>query len=133
KQRVGKKLAVTEKNEKAAEVGKKMEIEEQKEEIQSQKEEIYTSIPRKNLIFLKSNISKPSAPKDSFVAPKEPDAAKPSTPIVEEKKSSLPVRPATKAEQMRELKTEFNTLLTYVKNVATNPNEDKFCKIRLTN
>ncbi|GMP55560.1 hypothetical protein CsSME_00020341 [Camellia sinensis var. sinensis] len=62
--------------------------------------------------------------------------------------SSLPVRPATKAEQMREclrslkqnhkddeakVKTAFNTLLTYVKNVATNPNEEKFRKIRLTN
>lgn len=80
--------------------------------------------------------------------PEDPDAAKPSAPVVEEKKSSLPVRPATKAEQMREclrslkqdhkddeakVKTAFNTLLTYVKNVATNPNEEKFRKIRLTN
>lgn len=103
--------------------------------------------------------------------------------------SSLPVRPATKAEQMREclrslkqnnkvifasyvrvfllaslklsyyhysflqllkflvlyflstcyqdddakVKTAFNTLLTYAKNVATNPNEEKFRKIRLSN
>ncbi|KAL7229626.1 hypothetical protein ACSBR2_008187 [Camellia fascicularis] len=31
------------------------------------------------------------------------------------------------------VKKAFNTLLTYVKNVATNPNEDKFRKIRLTN
>ncbi|KAL7258686.1 hypothetical protein ACSBR1_004741 [Camellia fascicularis] len=31
------------------------------------------------------------------------------------------------------VKTTFNTLLTYVKNDATNPNEDKFRKIRLTN
>ncbi|CAL5337177.1 unnamed protein product [Camellia sinensis] len=101
--------------------------------------------------------------------PEDPDAAKPSAPVVEEKKSSLPVRPATKAEQMREclrslkqnhkslrhlalrgtgsfltcslstkddeakVKTAFNTLLTYVKNVATNANEEKFRKIRLTN
>ncbi|XP_051118343.1 eukaryotic translation initiation factor 3 subunit A [Andrographis paniculata] len=80
--------------------------------------------------------------------PEEPAAAKPSAPPVEEKKSSLPVRPATKAEQMREclrsikqnhkdddgkVKTAFNTLLTFAKNVATNPSEEKFRKIRLTN
>ncbi|XP_047951531.1 UBX domain-containing protein 1 [Salvia hispanica] len=80
--------------------------------------------------------------------PEEPAAAKPSAPPVEEKKSSLPIRPATKAEQMREclrtlkqnnkedeakVKTAFNTLLTFAKNVATNPNEEKFRKIRLTN
>lgn len=80
--------------------------------------------------------------------PEEPGAAKPSAPPVEEKKSSLPIRPATKAEQMREclrtlkqthkdddakVKTAFNTLLTFAKNVAINPNEEKFRKIRLTN
>ncbi|PSS34857.1 Ubiquitin carboxyl-terminal hydrolase [Actinidia chinensis var. chinensis] len=80
--------------------------------------------------------------------PENPDAAKPSAPVVEEKKSSLPVRPATKAEQMREclrslkqnhkddegkVKTAFNTLMTYAKNVATNPNEEKFRKIRVNN
>ncbi|KAK4387996.1 UBX domain-containing protein 6 [Sesamum angolense] len=80
--------------------------------------------------------------------PEDPAAAKPSAPPVEEKKSFLPVRPATKAEQMREclrtikqnhkdddakVKTAFNTLLTFAKNVATNPNEEKFRKIRLTN
>ncbi|KAI3459675.1 hypothetical protein Pfo_016338 [Paulownia fortunei] len=80
--------------------------------------------------------------------PEDPAAVKPSAPPVEEKKSFLPVRPATKAEQMREclrtikqnhkdddakVKTAFNTLLTFAKNVATNPNEEKFRKIRLTN
>ncbi|KAE9452912.1 hypothetical protein C3L33_15190, partial [Rhododendron williamsianum] len=80
--------------------------------------------------------------------PVDPDSAKPSTPVVEEKKSSLPVRPATKTDQMRDclrslkqnhkddeakVKTAFNTLLTYVKNAAVNPNEEKFRKIRLTN
>ncbi|XP_058203904.1 vicilin-like seed storage protein At2g18540 isoform X2 [Rhododendron vialii] len=80
--------------------------------------------------------------------PVDPDSAKPSTPVVEEKKSSLPVRPATKADHMRDclrslkqnhkddeakVKTAFNTLLTYVKNAAVNPNEEKFRKIRLTN
>ncbi|PIN11745.1 putative ubiquitin regulatory protein [Handroanthus impetiginosus] len=80
--------------------------------------------------------------------PEDPAASKPSAPPVEEKKSFLPVRPATKAEQMREclrtlkqnhkdddakVKTAFNTLLTFAKNVATNPNEEKFRKIRLTN
>ncbi|XP_060181948.1 uncharacterized protein LOC132611544 [Lycium barbarum] len=62
--------------------------------------------------------------------------------------SSLPVSPATKAEQMSEylrtikqnhmddeakFKTAFNTLLTFAKNVATNPDEEKYRKIRLSN
>ncbi|XP_059277695.1 uncharacterized protein LOC132031813 [Lycium ferocissimum] len=62
--------------------------------------------------------------------------------------SSLPVSPATKAEQMSEclwtikqnhmddeakVKTAFNTLLTFAKNVATNPDEEKYRKIRLSN
>ncbi|XP_061355481.1 uncharacterized protein LOC133300012 [Gastrolobium bilobum] len=79
--------------------------------------------------------------------PEEPSVAKPST-VVEEKKSFLPVRPATKAEQMREclrslkqnhkeddakVKRAFQTLLTYVGNVVRNPEEEKFRKIRLTN
>ncbi|XP_010484327.1 PREDICTED: chromatin assembly factor 1 subunit A-B [Camelina sativa] len=74
--------------------------------------------------------------------------AKPSVPVVEEKKSSLPIRPATKTEQMREclrslkqthkeedakVKRAFQTLLTYMGNVAKNPDEEKFRKIRLTN
>ncbi|KAL8491289.1 hypothetical protein ACS0TY_023067 [Phlomoides rotata] len=83
------------------------------------------------------------------LAPEDPAAVKPSAPPpVEEKKSSLPIRPATKTEQMREclrtlkqthkeddakVKTAFNTLLTFAKNVAINPNEEKFRKIRLTN
>lgn len=80
--------------------------------------------------------------------PEEPSTAKPSTPVIEEKKSSLPIRPATKAEQMREclrslkqnhkeddakVKRAFQTLLTYIGNVAKNPNEEKFRKIRVTN
>ncbi|CAH9061752.1 unnamed protein product [Cuscuta epithymum] len=80
--------------------------------------------------------------------PAEDPTPKPSAPVVEEKKSSLPVRPATKIEQMREclrilkqnhkddeakVKTAFNTLLTFAKNVATNPNDEKFRKIRLNN
>lgn len=79
--------------------------------------------------------------------PEEPSTAKPST-VVEEKKSFLPIRPATKAEQMREclrslkqnhkeddarVKKAFQTLLTYVGNVARNPDEEKFRKIRLNN
>ncbi|XP_050215845.1 uncharacterized protein LOC126666952 [Mercurialis annua] len=78
----------------------------------------------------------------------DPATAKPSAPVVEEKKSSLPVRPATKAEQMREclrtlkqthkdddakVKRAFQTLLTYIGNVAKSPNEEKFRKIRVTN
>ncbi|CAH8251183.1 unnamed protein product [Arabidopsis lyrata] len=75
-------------------------------------------------------------------------AAKPSVPVAEEKKISLPIRPATKTEQMREclrslkqthkeddakVKRAFQTLLTYMGNVAKNPDEEKFRKIRLTN
>ncbi|XP_022761894.1 UBX domain-containing protein 1-like [Durio zibethinus] len=80
--------------------------------------------------------------------PEEPATVKPSAPVVEEKKSSLPIRPATKAEQMREclrslkqnhkdddakVKRAFQTLLTYIGNVARNPDEEKFRKIRLNN
>ncbi|KAM7261403.1 hypothetical protein ACFE04_008770 [Oxalis oulophora] len=78
----------------------------------------------------------------------DPAAPKPSTPVVEEKKSSLPIRPATKTEQMREclrslkhnhkdddarVKRAFQTLFTYIGNVVKNPDEEKFRKIRLTN
>ncbi|KAG6741533.1 hypothetical protein POTOM_054795 [Populus tomentosa] len=80
--------------------------------------------------------------------PEDPATVKPSAPVVEEKKSMLPVRPATKQEQMREclrslkqnhkdddakVKRAFQTLLTYVGNVAKNPGEEKFRKIRLNN
>ncbi|KAL6634427.1 hypothetical protein ACP70R_027098 [Stipagrostis hirtigluma subsp. patula] len=81
--------------------------------------------------------------------PEDPAAAKPSAPPpVEEKKSALPVRPATKAERMRDclrnlkqqnkdddakVKRAFQTLLTYIGNVAKNPDEEKFRKIRLSN
>ncbi|WVZ75324.1 hypothetical protein U9M48_023391 [Paspalum notatum var. saurae] len=107
--------------------------------------------------------------------PEDPAAAKPSAPTpVEEKKvmilltinfaaelvksskllrgnitlSALPIRPATKAERMRDclrnlkqqnkeddakVKRAFQTLLTYIGNVAKNPDEEKFRKIRLTN
>lgn len=80
--------------------------------------------------------------------PEDPAATKSSAPVVEEKKSMLPIRPATKVEQMREclrslkqnhkdddakVKRAFQTLLTYIGNVAKNPNEEKFRKIRLSN
>uniref|UniRef100_A0A803LZC9 UBA domain-containing protein n=1 Tax=Chenopodium quinoa TaxID=63459 RepID=A0A803LZC9_CHEQI len=80
--------------------------------------------------------------------PEDPAAAKPSEPVVEEKKSILPVKPITKAEQMREclrslkknhkdedarVKKAFQTLFTYAGNVVKNPDEEKFRKIRLTN
>ncbi|PHU00470.1 hypothetical protein BC332_30257 [Capsicum chinense] len=53
--------------------------------------------------------------------PEDPAFPKPSTaPVVEEKK-----------DDDAKVKTAFNTLLTYAKNVATNPNEKKFRKIRL--
>lgn len=80
--------------------------------------------------------------------PEDPAAAKPSEPVVEEKKSALPVKPVTKAEQMREclrslkknhkdedarVKRAFQTLFTYAGNVVKNPDEEKFRKIRLSN
>ncbi|KAF3456581.1 hypothetical protein FNV43_RR01235 [Rhamnella rubrinervis] len=80
--------------------------------------------------------------------PEDTSAVKSSAPVVEEKKSSLPIRPATRVEQMREclrslkqnykdddakVKRAFQTLLTFVGNVAKNPDEEKFRKIRLTN
>ncbi|KAL5728042.1 hypothetical protein ACHQM5_001167 [Ranunculus cassubicifolius] len=69
-------------------------------------------------------------------------------PVVEDKKPFLPEKPATKAEQMRnclrslkqnhkeddaKVKRAFQTLFTYVGNVAKNPGEEKFRKIRLSN
>ncbi|KAF9611691.1 hypothetical protein IFM89_034874 [Coptis chinensis] len=78
----------------------------------------------------------------------DPTVSKPAAPVVQEKKSSLPIRPATKAEGMRnclrslklnhkdedaKVKRAFQTLLTYVGNVARNPDEEKFRKIRLSN
>lgn len=78
----------------------------------------------------------------------DPNKVKTPPPAAEETKISLPVRPATKAEQMRnclrslkqshkeddaKVKRAFQTLLTYVGNVAKNPDEEKFRKIRLSN
>ncbi|KAG9441299.1 hypothetical protein H6P81_017153 [Aristolochia fimbriata] len=80
--------------------------------------------------------------------PEEPATVKPAAPVVEEKKSSLPIKPASKAERMRDclrslkqnhkdddakVKRAFQTLLTYAGNVAKNPAEEKFRKIRLNN
>jgi len=78
----------------------------------------------------------------------DPNKVKTPPPVVEETKISLPVRPATKAEQMRnclrslkqshkeddaKVKRAFQTLLTYIGNVAKSPDEEKFRKIRLSN
>ncbi|KAJ8447232.1 hypothetical protein Cgig2_030463 [Carnegiea gigantea] len=67
---------------------------------------------------------------------------------LEEDKSTLPVKPVTKAEQMREclrslkkthmnedarVKKAFQTLFTYAGNVVKNPDEEKYRKIRLSN
>ncbi|XP_028058317.1 caldesmon-like isoform X3 [Camellia sinensis] len=54
--------------------------------------------------------------------PEDPVVAKPSAPAVEEKK-----------DNEAKVKMAFNTLLTYARNVATNTNEEKFRKIRLSN
>lgn len=80
--------------------------------------------------------------------PEDPTASKPSAPPVPEKKSALPIKPVTKVEQFRDclrslkhnhkdddakVKRAFQTLLTYIGNVAKNPDEEKYRKIRLTN
>ncbi|XP_007049733.2 PREDICTED: UBX domain-containing protein 1 [Theobroma cacao] len=80
--------------------------------------------------------------------PLESRAVKPSGPIIQEKKSSLPVKSVQKDEPMREclrslkhtykddharVKRAFQTLLIYVRNVARMPDEEKFRKIRLGN
>ncbi|KAF3435958.1 hypothetical protein FNV43_RR23050 [Rhamnella rubrinervis] len=80
--------------------------------------------------------------------PKNTAAWKLSTPLVQEKKNSLPVKSVTKAELMREclrslkrnhkdddarVRRAFETLLVYLGNVAKNPNEEKFRTIRLSN
>ncbi|KAL5998748.1 hypothetical protein ACLOJK_009695 [Asimina triloba] len=80
--------------------------------------------------------------------PEDPTPAAPAAPAVQEKKSALPIKPATKAERMRDclrslkqnhkdddakVKRAFQTLLAYVGNVAKNPDEEKFQKIRLSN
>lgn len=80
--------------------------------------------------------------------PEEPSKVQPSAPVVEEKKSYVPVRPASKAEQMREclrslkqnhkdddarVKKAFQTLLTYIGNIVRSPDEEKFRKIRISN
>lgn len=77
-----------------------------------------------------------------------PESAKPTPPPVEEKKSFVPLKPVTKSERMRDalrslkqnhkeddakVKRAFGTLLTYIGNVARNPDEEKFRKIRLNN
>ncbi|OMO95848.1 hypothetical protein COLO4_15646 [Corchorus olitorius] len=80
--------------------------------------------------------------------PLESRAVKPSRPVNQEKKNSLPVKSIKKDERMREclvslkhtykddnarVRRAFQTLLIYVGNVARNPDEDKFRKIRLGN
>ncbi|CAK9229359.1 unnamed protein product [Sphagnum jensenii] len=80
--------------------------------------------------------------------PKPADSSSPAPAAEEEKKPFLPIRPASKAEQMREclrslkqahkeedanVKRAFQTLLTYIGNVVRAPDEEKFRKIRLTN
>ncbi|KAG0570925.1 hypothetical protein KC19_6G197900 [Ceratodon purpureus] len=80
--------------------------------------------------------------------PEDPKPAEAAPPPQEEKKPFVPLRPASKAEQMREclrglkqaykeddakVKKAFQTMLTYIGNVAQNPNEEKYRKIRLTN
>ncbi|PON70830.1 PUG domain containing protein, partial [Parasponia andersonii] len=79
---------------------------------------------------------------------KNPAPLKLSIPVVQEKQNSKLVKPVTKAELMREclrslkrnhmdndarVRRAFQTLLIYVGNVARNPHEEKFRRIRLSN
>ncbi|KAL5562119.1 hypothetical protein UlMin_031866 [Ulmus minor] len=79
---------------------------------------------------------------------KNPATAKTSSPAVQENKNSLPMMSVTKKELMREclrtlkrnhrnddarVKRAFQTLLFCVGNVARNPDEEKFRKIRMSN
>ncbi|KAL4597211.1 hypothetical protein ACB092_12G219100 [Castanea dentata] len=82
--------------------------------------------------------------------PPESPSVKPATHLLQEKtlQTSLPLKSVTNAEQMREclrslkrnhqndgarVRRAFETLLIYVGNIAKNPDEEKFRKIRLTN
>ncbi|EXB99125.1 UBX domain-containing protein 1 [Morus notabilis] len=82
------------------------------------------------------------------MAPKNLAATKTSTTDEQEKQSSFPVKSFTKAELMREclrslkrnymnddarVRRAFQALLIYVGNVARNPNEEKYRKIRMNN
>ncbi|KAM7527417.1 hypothetical protein LguiB_030827 [Lonicera macranthoides] len=84
-----------------------------------------------------------------------PESVKATRPAMQEKRNlltvksaTLPVKSATKAELMRDclkslrrnhkdndakVKRAFHTLLVYARNVAWNPNEEKFRKIRVSN
>lgn len=80
--------------------------------------------------------------------PERSAALNPSTALLQEYKTSLPVKSDTKAEPMREclrtikrnhqddgakVRRAFQTLLIYVANVVKNPDEEKFRQIRLSN
>ncbi|KAM4070569.1 hypothetical protein ACB094_12G175100 [Castanea mollissima] len=82
--------------------------------------------------------------------PPESPSVKPYTHLLQEKtlQTSLPLKSVTNAERMREclrslkrnhqndgarVRRAFETLLIYVGNIAKNPDEEKFRKIRLTN
>lgn len=82
--------------------------------------------------------------------PEETPPVPPATSSTETEKKTLglPMRPASKAEQMREclrglkqahqgedarVKRAFQTLLTFVSNVAQHPDEEKYRRIRVTN
>ncbi|XP_060676124.1 uncharacterized protein LOC107426643 isoform X1 [Ziziphus jujuba] len=79
---------------------------------------------------------------------KNPAPGRLSTHLLQEKENSLPVKTVTMAELMREclrslkrnhkdddgkVRRAFQTLLIYLGNVARNPNEEKYRKIRLSN
>ncbi|KAI3831131.1 hypothetical protein MKW92_040218 [Papaver armeniacum] len=73
--------------------------------------------------------------------PEDPTVSRPAAvPVVEEKKTFLPIKPVTKVEKMREwlraLKQNHKSIPNspyLCGNVAKNPDEEKFRKIRLTN
>ncbi|RVW67641.1 hypothetical protein CK203_063061 [Vitis vinifera] len=105
-------------------------------------------MPYKHIIWFSCSPHRAERRRKLGLPPEDPAAVKPSASVVQEKKTFLPVKPVTKVEQMREclrslkqnhkdedakVKRAFHTLLTYIGNVAKNPDEEKFRKIRLTN
>ncbi|KAJ7950459.1 UBX domain-containing protein 1-like [Quillaja saponaria] len=80
--------------------------------------------------------------------PQGHSSVKSSNPVAQEKGSSMPIYRVTKSEHLRDclrslkqnhkgddarVRKAYETLLVYVRNVAKNPDEEKYRKIRLSN
>uniref|UniRef100_A0A7N2RBE0 UBA domain-containing protein n=1 Tax=Quercus lobata TaxID=97700 RepID=A0A7N2RBE0_QUELO len=125
---------------------KKKEVEEKKLKRQREKVRIRAS---KDLIEAKRILESNERQRRSKLGlPPESLPVKPSSHLLQEKTTSLPVKFVTNVEQMRQclrslkrnhqndgarVRRAFETLLIYVGNIAKNPDEEKFRKIRLSN